>query len=214
MQALFIKSRIDTEYQLCDISTKDEPGLGCICRGFATSDKEFISAYDVVCSKKKRNDVSEYEHFIRICADHGLKEKEVREFLEYQILSDFVLTNTDRHFNNFGIIRDSKSLEFVGMAPLFDTGNSMFWKRPLEAEGDLLNIPVSSFKKREVDLLRYVTNPEIIDRSKLLDKREIDELLRNDIDYLNRGKLIIRGYERKLELLEKFQKGEKIYQKK
>ena len=143
-----------------------------------------------------------------------MKENEVREFLEYQILSDFVLTNTDRHFNNFGILRDSKSLEFVGMAPLFDTGNSMFWKRPSEAEGDLLNISVSSFKKREVDLLKYVTNPEVIDRSKLLEGQEIDELLRNDIDYPNRGELIIKGYERKLELLEKFQKGDKIYQKK
>lgn len=105
-------------------------------------------------------------------------------------------------------------MEFLGMAPLFDTGNSMFWKRPSEAEGDLFNISVSSFKKREVDLLKYVINPEVIDRSKFLEVQEIDELLRNDIDYPNRGKLIIKGYERKLELLEKFQKGDKIYQKK
>ena len=28
-----------TEYQLCDISTKNEPGLGCICKGFASKDK-------------------------------------------------------------------------------------------------------------------------------------------------------------------------------
>ena len=202
-----------TEYQLCDISTKNEPGLGCICKGFASVDKEFVSGYDVVCSRKKRNDISEYEHFIKICVDHGLKENEVREFLEYQILSDFILTNTDRHFNNFGILRDSKSLKFVGMAPLFDTGNSMFWKRPSEAEGDLCNISVNSFKKREIDLLKYVTNPEVIDRSKLLDVKDIDEFLKNDIDYTNRGELIIKGYEQKVELLEKFQKGEKIYQK-
>ena len=65
-----------------------------------------------------------------------------------------------------------------------------------------------------VDLLKYVTNPEVIDRSKLLDVKDIDEFLKNDIDYPNRGELIIKGYERKLELLEKFQKGEKIYQKK
>ena len=46
-----------TEYQLCDISTKNETGLGCICKGFASIDKEFVSAYDVVCSRKKRNDI-------------------------------------------------------------------------------------------------------------------------------------------------------------
>lgn len=72
---------------------------------------------------------------------------------------------------------------------------------------------VNSFKKREIDLLKYVTNPEVIDRSKLLDVKDIDEFLKNDIDYPNRGELIIKGYEQKVELLEKFQKGEKIYQK-
>ena len=46
-----------TEYQLCDISTKNETGLGSICKGFASIDKEFVSAYDVVCSRKKRNDI-------------------------------------------------------------------------------------------------------------------------------------------------------------
>ena len=42
---------------------------------------------------------------------------------------------------------------------------------------------------------------------------DISTKKRNDIDYPNRGELIIKGFEQKVELLEKFQKGEKIYQK-
>ena len=201
-----------TDYSLCDISIKNVKGLGCICKGFATTEKEFISAYDVVCSRKKRNDVSEYEHFIKICVEHGMIEKEVREFLEYQILSDFVLTNTDRHFNNFGILRDSESLQFLEMAPLFDTGNSLFWKHPKMAlSEDPLDIPVSSFRKREVDLLRYVTDPWLIDIANLPELDEVDKLLQKDIDYENRGKIVLTGYERKIRLLDEFQKGKKIY---
>ena len=100
---------------------------GCICEDFASETLEFIPAIDVVDSEKKDNAVSTYEHFIHVCTEHGLPEQEVRGFLEYQILTDFVLTNTDRHLNNFGILRDSQTLKFVRMAPIFDSGNSMFW---------------------------------------------------------------------------------------
>ena len=103
---------------------------GCICEDFASETLEFIPAIDVVDSEKKDNAVSTYEHFIYVCAEHGLSEQEVRGFLEYQILTDFVLTNTDRHLNNFGILRDSQTLKFVRMAPIFDSGNSMFWDAP------------------------------------------------------------------------------------
>lgn len=100
---------------------------GCICEDFASETLEFIPAIDVVDSEKKDNAVSTYEHFIHVCTAHGLSELEVRSFLEYQILTDFVLTNTDRHLNNFGVLRNSRTLKFVRMAPIFDSGNSMFW---------------------------------------------------------------------------------------
>ena len=94
---------------------------GCICEDFASETLEFIPAIDVVDSEKKDNAVSTYEHFIHVCTAHGLSELEVRSFLEYQILTDFVLTNTERHLNNFGVLRNSRTLKFVRMAPIFDS---------------------------------------------------------------------------------------------
>lgn len=160
------QGRIDyTEYRLCNIDVEERNGLGCICKNFADSQIEFIPAYDVVCSQKKRNDLSEYEHFIKICVQHGLKESYVRDFLEYQILSDFVITNTDRHFNNFGVLRDSDTLRFIQMAPIFDSGNSMFWNRTdMTKDETLLDISITSFRKREADQLQYVTNPEFLEK--------------------------------------------------
>ena len=77
-------------------------------------------------------------------------------------LSD--LSNVDRHFYNFGILRDTRSLSYIGMAPIFDTGNSLFWNRSHVPEGDgLLNISVNGFKGKETDLLKYVKNASVLD---------------------------------------------------
>lgn len=116
-----------TSYVLMQIELDEDQVIGCMCKNFTNKEVEFISAYDVVSSVKKRNDRSEYESFISICDLHGLDRKYVREFLEYQILTDFIITNTDRHFNNFGILRDIETLKYVDVAPIFDSGNSMLW---------------------------------------------------------------------------------------
>lgn len=201
-----------TEYKLCEIDVDGEQGIGCVCEDFCSESVEFIPAYDISNSQKKQNDQSEYEHFIEVCVKYGLQEESVREFLEYQILSDFVITNTDRHFNNFGVLRDSKTLKLIGMAPIFDSGNSLFWNRPIFARKEkLTDIPVSSFRKREIDLLKYVRNPWILDVNRLLAKEEVEEWLKKDIDYPNRGKDVLLGYQKKIELLNRFQEGEKLW---
>ena len=207
-----------TRYSLCELSVEGgagkEDGLGCICEDFATEKLEFIPAYDVSCAEKKKNDRSEFEHFIYMCVKYGLEEQSVREFLEYQILSDFVLTNTDRHFNNFGVLRDTDTLRFVGMAPIFDSGNSMFWnRRNIPEKDDLLDISVSSFRKREVELLRYVTQSRLIDISLLPTDEEIRSLLGRDPMLAERVEMIVNAYRKKIHLLERFQNGERIYQR-
>ena len=37
--------------------------------------------------------------------------QEIWVYLEYQILTDFIITNTDRPFNNFGVLRDANTLK-------------------------------------------------------------------------------------------------------
>lgn len=199
-------------YEACRIKTPDGDGIGCICENFANEDVEFISAFDVVNSEKKNNEKSEYEHFIAVCAQNGLEEEKTRPFLEYQIMTDFLTTNTDRHFNNFGILRDTRTLRYLEMAPVFDSGNSMFWKNPaLPLESSLLEIPVNSFRKREADLLRYVTEKDIVNLDHILSEEKLREIYSQSEYVKKRISGIIRGYQRKAELLEKFQNGEKIW---
>jgi hypothetical protein len=162
---------------------------------------ELIPAIDIVESRKKDNAMSMYEHFIHVCVDHGLSEGAVRSFLEYQILADFVLTNTDRHLNNFGVLRNTKTLDFIGMAPIFDSGNSMFWKNPkLPEYDDLTKVEVNSFRKMEHQLLGYVQNREQLDLSKLPTDDELRNIYAMD-SLIPCVESILLGYRKKIELL-------------
>ena len=71
----------------------------------------------------------------RIVREGGLKAcldyyKELGEGPYEQVKSmlvfDAVIYNEDRHFGNFGVLRDNHSGEIVGAAPVFDNGLSLF----------------------------------------------------------------------------------------
>lgn len=185
------------------IQMEDMGQIYCVCESFTSDHVEFIPAIDVVNSKKKDNAMSMYEHFIFVCMEHGLDEEIVRGFLEYQMLADFVLTNTDRHLNNFGVLRDPETLKWLGMAPIFDSGNAMFWNNPRLPEYDeLTKIEVSCFRKTEMQLLKYVQNKNRLDISKLPAEDELRDIYAMDplIPYADS---ILLGYCKKIALLEK-----------
>ena len=121
-----------------------------------------------------------------------------------RILTDFVLTNTDRHLNNFGVLRDSRTLKFIRMAPIFDSGNSMFWDAPrLPERSDCTEITVNSFRKTEAELLKLVTDRSRVRMDLLPCWNEIAELYAKD-DSIAFVDSILTGYEKKKALLEQF----------
>lgn len=179
----------------------DHSQVYCVCESFTSNTVELIPAIDVVESRKKDNATSMYEHFIGVCGEYGLDESITRPFLEYQILTDYILTNTDRHLNNFGVLRDTSTLKFIGMAPIFDSGNSMFWQSPkLPEYDDLQSIKVNSFRQTEKELLGYVTNKQLVDLDKLPTADELRQIYSAD-PLIPCVDSIIMGYNRKIDLL-------------
>lgn len=173
----------------------------CICKCFTSDSIELITAYDMIQSEKKRNSVSYYQHLIQVCTKHGMDEDVIRSFLEYQIVTDFVLTNTDRHLRNIGVLRDTNTLKLVGMAPIFDTGNAMFWKNPrLPLHDSLMDIEVNSFRTKEMQLLAYVERSDLIDSSELPTTDELRRIYEVDplITCLDS---ILLGYQKKIDIL-------------
>ena len=202
-----------TPYRLIQISSDGQEIIGCDCPNFTDIHTEFISAIDIVNSIKKSNASNYYEEYIEYCGQHGMDRDSLRDFMEYQILTDFVITNTDRHLNNFGVIRDSKTLRFLKPAPIFDSGNGMFYNTGRIKTGyELLNIKVNSFRSFEVELLRYVSNPGAIDLSRLPSADEVYRLFQRDLTSTEDtiGKLV-NAYQKKIEFLYELQHGVKIY---
>ena len=183
---------------------------------FTSVETEFVSAYQIVAAYKVPNDVSLYEALIRQAVSLGADEKEVRAFLEYMILTDFILTNTDRHLNNFGFIYDPRQHRLSGMAPLFDTGNSLFYDYDVIPHGrNLLDIPVNSFSKREADQLHYVKSDAGVKLERLAHfPEEAEALLKEYTDMTEkRAAETARTIEEKIEYLNLFFQGKKIWKK-
>lgn len=99
------------------------------------------------------------------------------------------------------------SLKFVGVVPIFDSGNAMFWDRPRLEDVDLTDISVSSFRKKESLLLRYVKDRKIFDLSKIPEPEFLEELYRKD-ETISEKRLaqMIDLYQKKAEMLEEFQR--------
>ena len=95
-----------------------------VCENFINTNTELVSAVSINRSMKKRSQFSSYEHFMNACGRLGIPG--IKEFMDYMLVFDYLMANTDRHFGNFGAIRDVESLEWIGPAPIFDSGTSLW----------------------------------------------------------------------------------------
>ena len=203
------------DYQFYTIDYGHGKQLGVSSEAFTDEQLEFIPAADIIrAGRQHDHEASDYELFLRGCVQHGLKEEELRAFLDYQILTDFVITNVDRNYGNFGVLRDAESLEFVKPAPIFDSGNSMFYDLDMRSGTlELKNIRVDSFAMNEAGLLRLVQNPDMVDMNKLLTNEELSQVLASSNRSPEEIKLLIKIYERKKDLLFKLKKGDTNWMK-
>ncbi len=93
------------------------------CPCFINKDTEFITCYQIKNDMKKHNNKEDYEDYIKLLENKGIKD--AREKLENMYILDFLIMNEDRHLNNFGIIRDVNTLQWLDVAPIFDNGQSL-----------------------------------------------------------------------------------------
>lgn len=64
---------------------------------------------------------------IKACIDYYESiSKEAAEEVKSMLVFDAVIYNEDRHFGNFGILRDNHTGRVIGAAPIFDNGLSLF----------------------------------------------------------------------------------------
>ena len=201
-----------TKYSLTNIITHDNnPGLGCSCDCFCNNNTELISAWEVLQTTKYRMNESLYYPFRDACINLGVKKEDFDFFISYEIMIDFLISNTDRHMNNIAILRDPDTLKIKGMAPIFDNGNSMFFTDTIGTlRKPLRDLKTHSFIESEKKLLKYVTDRNIIDINKL-NNFNFDIYKKDIPERLERIPYIKKHFEQKLYLLDEFQHGKDIW---
>ncbi|MGN0906715.1 MAG: hypothetical protein ACI4NM_06160 [Bullifex sp.] len=199
-------------YSICRISGGESVSLGCKSECFTSSELEFIPAWDIVGRYNIGKNVSLRNLYIDECVKGGLDRADIIRNLDYMALTDFLISNTDRHLCNFGILRDSSTLKYVKPAPLFDSGNSMFHAEPWNASPQAaLREKLKGFYSTLKSLLAHVSDYSIINLNSLPSREEVIELYGKSSLNKEYISAIADVYESKIRILENLQEGKSYY---
>ncbi len=135
------------------------------CKNFITKDTELVPAWKINEYYEFLDDEDKYTHYIRCLNNLGIKDAET--LTDKMIVCDYIIANKDRHFNNFGVIRDVNTLKFIGVAPIFDNGCSLWYDENDMYVGEFfLTKPFEEYEKTQLSLVKKL---EWLDISKLED---------------------------------------------
>ena len=192
----------DDEYVKYSIVYENDRAVS-ICKNFITKETELIPAWKINEYYEFLNNENKYEHYIPCL--NNLKIPNANILVDKMIICDFILANKDRHFNNFGVIRNVETLKFEKAAPLFDNGCSLWFDENDMYVGEFfLTKPFEEYEKTQVSLVRNFewfdiqklegfTNEvkEILLSNKLLSQERIDKIIeqiKKRIEFINQLK--------------------------
>ena len=175
-----------------------------VCEDFIDETTELIPAWRILQTKKKSNNISVYTHFKECCEALGIKG--VVPFLDRMIVLDYIIANEDRHLNNFGAIRNAETLEWIGMAPIYDSGSSLGYDKIPAKIRSGKDVVCKPFKNHHTEQLKLVSDFGWIDFESLSDVGEvIKEVLSSDgaEEYIDESRInaITDGVEKRIETL-------------
>jgi hypothetical protein len=148
-----------------------------VCEDFITPETELVSAWYVRGTRKKPGHISEYQHYIDAC--EALRIPDVKSQVDRMIVIDFLMVNTDRHLNNFGAIRNAETLEWLGAAPIFDTGTALWHDGLSHMIRPRADVESKPFRSRHGEQIKLVTDFSWLDISVLKDAPdEFSEILK------------------------------------
>ena len=142
-----------------------------VCEDFITRDTELVAAWRIINSKKKGNDMSVYQHFVSCCKDFGITD--IEQGLDKMLVLDYIIANEDRHLNNFGLVRNAETLEWIGFAPIYDSGSSLGYDKLPSQVRMQADITCKPFKKNHIEQLKLVSDFSWIDFSRLADIEDV-----------------------------------------
>ncbi|MCL1809972.1 MAG: excisionase [Clostridiales bacterium] len=95
-----------------------------LCENFLSLDTELVPAWKVLHSSLMNDGDSDFTHLMRCCDRLGIPD--VSAAIDKMLTLDYIIANEDRHYTNFGFVRNAETLDWLGVAPIFDSGTSLW----------------------------------------------------------------------------------------
>ncbi len=136
-----------------------------VCPCFTDQNTELVTAYSVLASKNKPNHQNFYQHYLNLCNEAGVRN--IQTFMDKMIVTDHIIANEDRHTNNFGLLRNADTLEFVSAAPVYDSGTSLLYNKHIDIPNKSRVIECKPWYETHDEQLKLVSSLDWFDASKL-----------------------------------------------
>ncbi len=127
--------------------------------------------------------------------------------LDQMMVLDYLIANEDRHFNNFGLLRNPDTLEWLEPAPIYDSGSSLGYDKLTPQIRSRRNITCKPFKKTHQDQLRLATSFNWLDLSKLSSvDQDIREVFTGAEEFIDKERVeaIVASVNQRVQLLATF----------
>lgn len=147
-----------------------------VCKNFITPDTELVTAYQIMQHSKKINNDSFRTHLLKQC--EVLEIPHAAPTLDFMLTLDYLIMNEDRHYGNFGAVRDVNTLKFIGMAPIFDSGSSLWYDTRTQLISPQPHFKAKPFHNSPERQLKLISSFAAFDVAKLQGiEKEFDALL-------------------------------------
>lgn len=170
--------------------TWDKGAPYSVCEDFIDENTDLVPAWHIYQTQQKPNNISVYQHFVNCCEALGIKD--IVSFLDRMIVLDYILANEDRHMNNFGVLRNAETLEWLGFAPIYDSGSCLGYDKTAPQIRSGKDIVCKPFKNHHEEQLKLVSSFDWINLDSLTDVKElIQEKLTCDgaEEYIDEGRI-------------------------
>lgn len=159
-------------------------GHHCACPNMLRDDEELVPMWDIIANHKKPNHMSDFEFCLALCQKLGIPKNEAQTAYEKMFTCDTILANKDRHYRNFGFIRNVESLKYTRLAPIYDTGSCLWYDRMELTKPSDYVYKAKPFGRDGMDPLKQLglfQGFEWFDESRLYGfQREASEILEKD----------------------------------
>ncbi|MCL2234356.1 MAG: HipA domain-containing protein [Firmicutes bacterium] len=175
-----------------------------VCEDFINGDTELVPAWRVKQLLEKSNNISDYDNLIAKFEEFGIVNARLK--VDMILTLDFIIANEDRHYNNFGLIRDANTLEWLSIAPVFDSGTAMWCKDEHEAiyaDGSLESKPFRSRHDKQIKLVKDFSwlNLNALDGIEKVYENLLRQIVADESRYENRIEKLCLALRRRIEIL-------------